>query len=166
MSSGEERQNDNSLSQTPKHPTQTVDTHTLYTTFVCVLRLCHFTLLIYGTLQVASRRCRALQFMSNLVNILSPVRPVSHCFSPFSVFSPSPSPPRAPSSPPSQSPGDREKSSPGSSQSIFPLIYSPLLFAGATVKVCLLNRRANSTRTRPGKAVCGAGASCVQCVKP
>lgn len=103
--SGEEQQNDNSLSQTRKHPkhTHTVCTHTcsqiLYSTFVCVLRLCHFALLIYETLQVPWRRCRALQFMSNLVNILSPVRPVSHCFCLFPMFSPSPSPPRLPLSP-------------------------------------------------------------------
>lgn len=32
-------------------------------------------------LQVPWRRCGALQFMSNLVNILSPVRPVTHYFS-------------------------------------------------------------------------------------
>lgn len=98
--SGEEQQNDNSLSATQKHRTQTVDTHTcsqtLYTTFVYVLCLCHLALLIYETLQVTSRRCRALQFMSNLVNILSPVRPVSDCFSPFSMFSQSPTPPRVP----------------------------------------------------------------------
>lgn len=68
----------------------------LYTTFVCVLRLCHFALVIYETLQVPWRRCRALQFMSNLVNILSPVRPVSHCFSLFPMFSPSASPPQLP----------------------------------------------------------------------
>lgn len=102
MSSGEERQNDNSLSRSPpKHPAQTVHTHTLYTTFVCVLRLCRFPLLlIYGILQVAPRRCRALQFMSNLVNILSPVRPVSRCFSSLPVFPPSSSPPRVLSSTP------------------------------------------------------------------
>lgn len=66
-------------------------TQSLYTTSVCVLRLCHLVLLIYETLQVPWRRCRALQFMSNLVNILSPVRPVSHCFPRCSV------PPRLPS---------------------------------------------------------------------
>lgn len=59
--------------------------HILYTTFVCVLRLCLSALLIYGTLQVPWLRYRALQFMSNLVNILSPVRPVSHCFPLLSV---------------------------------------------------------------------------------
>lgn len=78
-------------------------------------------LLIYGILQVAPRRCRALQFMSNLVNILSPVRPVSHCFSSLPVFLPGPhlllefyrlpAPPPAPSPRSSQSLGDREKSS-------------------------------------------------------
>lgn len=79
-----------------KHPKRahTVCTRTrtrsqiLYTTFVCVLHLCRFALLIYETLQVPWRRCRALQFMSNLVNILSPVRPVSHCFSLHPMFSP------------------------------------------------------------------------------
>lgn len=74
--------------------------HILYTTFVCELRLCHCVLLIYGTLQVPWRRCRALQFMSNLVNILSPVRPVSHCFPLFSVFSVPRLPPRLSSVPP------------------------------------------------------------------
>lgn len=45
-----------------------------------MLHLCHFPLLIYEALQVPWRRCGALQFMSNLANILSPVRPVSHYF--------------------------------------------------------------------------------------
>lgn len=62
LSSGEEQQNDNSLSQTPKkHPTQTVDTHTLYTTFVCVLRLCRFPSYLfmgfYKLLHVDAERC-------------------------------------------------------------------------------------------------------------
>lgn len=108
---------------------------TLYTTFVCVLRLCHFALLIYETLQVTSRRCRALQFMSNLVNILSPVRPVSDCFSLFSMFSQSPSPPRVTLSPPSPVAGWQREIKPGSKQYIFPLIRALLLFVGVTVKV-------------------------------
>lgn len=84
------------IPSTHRHTCAHTRSQILYTTFVCVLRLCHFALLIYETLQVPWRRCRALQFMSNLVNILSPVRPVSHCFSLFLVFSPSP--PRLPSS--------------------------------------------------------------------
>lgn len=143
--SGEEQQNDNSLSQTQKHPKHThkhahpVWTHTcsqiLYTTFVCVLHLCHFALLIYETLQVPWRRCRALQFMSNLVNILSPVRPVSHCFSLFPVFSPSPSPPQLPLFPPSPVAGWQREIKSGSEQYIFSLIRALLLFVGVTVKV-------------------------------
>lgn len=103
-----------------KHPkrTHTVCTHTrsqiLYTTLVCVLHLCHFALLIYETLQVPWRRCRALQFMSNLVNILSPVRPVSHCFSLYPMFFPSPSPPQLPLFPPSTVAGWQREIKPGS----------------------------------------------------
>lgn len=94
-------------------------------------------LLIYGILQVAPRRCRALQFMSNLVNILSPVRPVSRCFSSLPVFPPSSSPPRVLSSTPppstlsSQSSGDREKSSLDSTN-LYSLWFIPLCcFAGS-----------------------------------
>lgn len=82
-----------------RKPALTLAAH-LYTTSVCVLRLRHFALLIYGTLQVPWRRCRALQFMSNLVNILSPVRPVTHCFFPSLCY-----PPHLPSPPPSPVPG-------------------------------------------------------------
>lgn len=95
--------------------TQKVCAHTcsriLYTTFVCVLCLCHFALLIYGTLQVPWQRCRALQFMSNLVNILSPVRPVSHCFSLFPMFFRPHLPLDFPPSPPSPFASERQKSS-------------------------------------------------------
>lgn len=105
-SSRDERQNDNSLSRNRKHPehaqtgAESSRSH-LYTTCVCVLRLHRLALLIYGTLQVPWRRCRALQFMSNLVNILSPVTPVSHCFSPLSSVLPSPADtPRSSADPP------------------------------------------------------------------
>ena len=37
---------------TPKTSRAHTDSRILYTTFVCVLRLCHFALLIYETLQV------------------------------------------------------------------------------------------------------------------
>ncbi len=107
----------------------------LYTTFVCVLRLCHFALVIYETLQVPWRRCRALQFMSNLVNILSPVRPVSHCFSLFPMFSPSASPPQLLSSPPSPVAGWQSEIKSGSERYIFSLIRALLLFVGVTGKV-------------------------------
>lgn len=84
LSSGE----DNSLSAKPQNiPSTYKQPHTACAHTVghnCCLRarsLCHSALLIYQALQVPWRRCRVLQFMSNLVNILSPVRPVSHCFS-------------------------------------------------------------------------------------
>lgn len=88
MSSGEERQNDNSLSRNPSETSRTNSTHSHFVHHFCLRAppLSFPLLLIYGILQVAPRRCRALQFMSNLVNILSPVRPVSRCFSSLPVF--------------------------------------------------------------------------------
>lgn len=122
-SSRDERQNDNSLSRNRKHPehaqtgAESSRSH-LYTTCVCVLRLRRLALLIYGTLQVPWRRCRALQFMSNLVNILSPVTPVSHCFSLFPLFRRLQLTCRDPA---------RSRR--------FPLIRALLLFVGVAVKV-------------------------------
>lgn len=97
-----------SIQSAHKHAHQVftlTSSHILYTTFVCVLCLRYWALLIYGTLQVPWQRCRALQFMSNLVNILSPVRPVSHCFSLFSILFHLHFPPRLLSSPSSS--GDK-----------------------------------------------------------